>query len=367
MTRLGVGGALVAGRIVAGDIEVDGGLVRAVGLPGTGDDLAVPGFVDLQVNGFGGVDFLAADPAGYEEAGKVLLSTGVTAYQPTLITSPLADVAAALAVIAEVVTAGNGSGPRILGAHLEGPFLSPARAGAHPLEHLREPDPVSVDHLLAAGPVTQMTLAPELPGALELVALLQARGVVVSVGHTDADADVTAAAFRAGATTVTHLFNAMPPLTARSPGPVAAALAGRDVAIQLIVDGIHLAPETVLLAWHCGPGRVALVTDAVSAAGQGDGTYRLGSVDVTVVGPEVRRVDGTLAGSVLAMDAAVRNLAALGIPVEDAVAAATTVPARIAGRSDVGSLYVGGPADIVVLDDALRVRRVFRGGKQATA
>ncbi len=367
MTRLGVGGALVAGRIVPGDIEVDGGLVRAVGLPGRGADLAVPGFVDLQVNGFGGVDFLAADLTGYQEAGQALLWTGVTTYQPTLITSPLSDVARALTVVAEAAAAADESCPRILGAHLEGPFLSPTRAGTHPVEHLRDPDPVAVERLLAAGPVAQMTLAPELPGALELVALLRARGVVVSVGHTNADAEVTAAAFRAGASTVTHLFNAMPPLTARSPGPVAAALTAGDVTIQLIVDGVHLAPETVLLAWRSAPGRVALVTDAVAAASQGDGNYRLGSVDVTVVGTEVRRMDGTLAGSVLTMDAAVRNLAALGIPVEDAVAAATAVPARIAGRSDVGSLYVRGPADIVVLDEALTVRRVFRGGKEVAA
>lgn len=361
--RLGVGAAIVEGRLIPGDVEVADGVVTAVGLPGAGDDLAVPGFVDLQVNGFGGVDFLAADPAGYEQAGQALLATGVTAYQPTLITSPLEQVEQALEVVASA--AHSTGGPRILGAHLEGPFLSPDRPGTHPVEHLRDPDAAVLERLLAAGPVTQVTLAPELPGALALVALLRKRGVVVSVGHTAADAATAHAAFDAGATTVTHLWNAMRRFAPRDPGVGAVALSRDDVAVQLIVDGVHLAPETVQLAWRCARGRLAVVTDAVAAAGRGDGTYTLGQVDVTVAGGEVRRRDGTLAGSVLTMDAAVRNLVALGVAVHEAVGAATAVPARIAGRDEVGSLRVGGVADVVVLDDGLSVRRVLRGGREA--
>lgn len=363
MTRLGVGAALVEGRLVPGDVSVVGRVVAAVGLRGAGGDVAVPGFVDLQVNGFGGVDFLAADPPDYQRAGEALLATGVTAYQPTLITSPPEEVECALAVLAEA--AGAGSGPRILGAHLEGPFLSPHRAGTHPVEHLRDPDPAVLERLLAAGPVNHVTLAPELPGALALVALLRARGVVVSVGHTAADAATAHAAFDAGATTVTHLWNAMRPFAPRDPGVSAVALTRDDVAVQLIVDGVHLAPETVRLAWRCARGRLALVTDAVAAAGRGDGTYTLGQIEVTVSGREVRSRDGTLAGSVLTMDAAVRNLVALGVPLEEAVAAATAVPARVARRDDVGCLRVGAPADVVVLDDALEVRRVLRDGREA--
>lgn len=361
MTRLGVGAAIVEGWLVTGDVEVDHGVITAAGLPGGGDDLAVPGFVDLQVNGFDGIDFLAADPHGYEQAGRALLATGVTAYQPTLITSPPEDVERALAVVARAAAAA--SGPRILGAHLEGPFLSPDRAGTHPVAHLRDPDPAALERLLATGPVTQVTLAPERPGALDLVALLRARGVVVSVGHTDADAAGAHAAFDAGATTVTHLWNAMRPFSPRDPGVSAVALTREDVAVQLIVDGVHLAPETVRLAWRCARGRLAVVTDAVAAAGRGDGIYALGQVEVIVTGGEVRRRDGTLAGSVLTMDAAVRNLVALGVPLTEAVAAATAVPARIAGRDDVGRLRVGGPADVVVLDAALEVRRVLRDGR----
>jgi len=364
MTRLGVSAAVVAGRLVPGDMDVADGRVVAVGLPGRGSGLAVPGFVDLQINGFGGVDFLAADPGGYAVAGEQLLRTGVTAYQPTLITSPLADVTAALGVLREVVACAD-SGPRVLGAHLEGPFLSPERPGTHPVEHMRDPDLLLLQRMLESGPVTHITLAPERPGALDLVKQLVADGIVVACGHTDADAREAHAAFDAGASTVTHLFNAMRPSTPRHPALIGVALTRPDVTVQLIVDGVHLAAETVLVAWRAAAGRVALVTDAIAAAAQGDGGYRLGQVEVAVRGAEVRRGDGTLAGSVLTMDAAVRNLVSFGVPVLDAVAAATSIPARIAGQPDIGVLRVGGPADVVVLDDELQVRRVLCRGREA--
>jgi N-acetylglucosamine-6-phosphate deacetylase len=341
--------------------------VAAVGLSSTdgrGRRIAVPGFVDLQVNGFGGVDFLDADASGYARAGDALLETGVTAYVPTLITAPEDRLAAALHEIEIARVAAHG--PRILGAHLEGPFLSPARLGTHPRAARRDPDPALV-RLLDAGPVCLVTLAPELPGALELVELLRERGVTVSCGHSDATTAEANAAFDAGVRTVTHLFNAMRPLGHRDPGIVGAALARTDVVVQLIVDGIHLAPETTLLVWHAAAGRVALVTDAIAAAGKSDGSYSLGEVSVDVRDGVARREDGVLAGSVLTMIEAVRNLHLLGVPLEQAVDAATAVPARVLGLDDVGRIAVGGRADVVVLDDRLEIVRVLAAGEERVA
>ncbi|HEY6077041.1 MAG TPA: amidohydrolase family protein, partial [Gaiella sp.] len=217
--RLGVEAALVDGRLLPGDVALDDGVVSAVGLEPGGSGIATPGFVDLQVNGFAGVDFLGADADGFAAAGEALLETGVTAYLPTLITSAEDDMIRALRAIPI-----GGRGPRILGAHLEGPFLSPARLGTHSLGARRDPDVALLERLLAAGPVRLVTLAPELPGALELIDLLQARGVTVSLGHTDATAAEANAAFDRGVRTVTHIFNAMRPLAHRDPGVVGAAL-----------------------------------------------------------------------------------------------------------------------------------------------
>jgi N-acetylglucosamine-6-phosphate deacetylase len=356
--RLGVAAALVEGTLVPGDVAVQDGVVAAVGVgTGGGRGLAAPGFVDLQVNGFAGVDFHGADEAAYRHAGEGLLAAGVTAFQPTFVTAPEADLVGALRVLPA-----EGCGPRVIGAHLEGPFLSPLRLGAHDAESCRAPDLALLRRLLEAGPVSEMTLAPELPGALELVDELVARGVTVSCGHTDATAAQAHVAFDRGARTVTHLFNAMRPSTARDPGIAMAALARPDVTVQAIVDGHHLADETVLVAWHAARGRLALVSDAVAAAGMGDGRYTLGGTQVTVAGGVVRRADGTLAGSAGSIVDAVRNLHALGTPLEDALAAAGAVPARIVGRTDLGRLAVGAPADVVVLDDRLEVQRVLVGG-----
>src|SRR5262245_39106297 len=205
--RLGVAGALVGGRLVPGDVDVVDGRIAAAGLANAnGKGLAAPGFVDLQVNGFAGVDFLGADADGYAVAGDALLETGVTSYLPTMITSPEDDLVEALRGLPV-----DGRGPRVLGAHLEGPFISPRRLGTHPPSARRDPDLALLDRLLAAGPVVLVTLAPELPGALEVVGELGARGIPVSCGHSDATAAEAAAAFDAGVRTVTHLFNAMRP------------------------------------------------------------------------------------------------------------------------------------------------------------
>ncbi|MBA2297436.1 MAG: amidohydrolase family protein, partial [Actinobacteria bacterium] len=236
--RLGVEAAIVDGVLVPGDVELEGERIGAVGLPGRGHGIAIPGFVDLQVNGFAGVDFLGADLDGYRRAGEAMLATGVTAFQPTLITAPEEDVVAALAAVP-----GDGVGPRVLGVHLEGPFLSPKRLGAHPAGSRRDPDLALLERLLGAGPVSQLTLAPELPGALGLIEVLHAWGIVVSFGHSDATAAEARAGFGRGVSTVTHLFNAMRPFGHRDPGLAGAALADERVDVQLILDGSHVADE----------------------------------------------------------------------------------------------------------------------------
>jgi N-acetylglucosamine-6-phosphate deacetylase len=361
--RLGVEAAVVDGRLVPGDVAVEDGVVSAVGvgIGGGGRGIAAPGFVDLQVNGFAGVDLTGADTAGYRHAGEAMLATGVTAFQPTFVTGPEDVVADAVrAMPTEDV------GPRVLGAHLEGPFLSPRKPGAHDPRHLRAPDLALLRRLLDAGRVSHVTLAPELHGAFELIDELLARGVTVACGHTNATAAEAHLAFDRGVRTVTHLFNAMRAGTPRDPGIALAALSRADVAVQLIVDGHHLAPDTVTVAWRAAAGRFALVTDAV-AAGGGDGEFMLGTVSVHAAGGVVRSEDGMLAGSALTMIDAVRNLHALGAPLEEALAAASTVPARIARRDDLGRLAPGAAADIVVVDDRLEVQRVLVEGNVRVA
>ena len=361
--KLGVSAAVVDGMLLRGDVEVADGRIVAVGVESAnGSGIAIPGLVDLQVNGFGGVDFAAADLAAYRRAGEALLECGVTAFQPTLITAPEEELAASLAEIPR-----EAIGPRVIGAHLEGPFLSPLRLGAHPIGARRDPDLALLERLLAAGPVSEMTLAPELEGALELVDALHERGVVVSCGHSDATAEQANRAFDRGAATVTHLFNAMRPLGHRDPGIAGAALARDDVIVQLILDGHHLAEETARVVWRAAAGRIALVSDAIAAAAVGDGLYRLGAVDVEVREGIARRGDGVLAGSSSTLIEAVRQLHALDVPLADAVGAATSVPARVARRDDLGALRPGAAADVVVLDDALEIRAVFVGGEDLVA
>ncbi len=362
--RLGVAAALVGGSIVPGDVEVAGDVIAAVGLGdgSRGRGLAAPGFVDLQVNGFAGVDLSRADAGGYAAAGAALAATGVTAYRPTLITAPEEELAAALGTVAE---AAGAPGPRVLGAHLEGPFLHPDRLGAHPPGHRRDPDLALLERLLAAGPVAHVTLAPELPGAGALIDALVARDIVVAAGHSDATAAQAHAAFDAGIRTVTHLFNAMRPPAAREPGLALAALARADVTVQLIADGHHVAADALRVAWAAALGRVALVSDATAAAGAGDGRFTLGGRPIRSEGGVVRDGTGRLAGSALTMDAAVRHVHALGLPLPAALAAGSAVPAGIAGRPELGTLRQGAPADVVVLDDRLEVVLTLVGGAAA--
>ena len=361
--KLGVQAALVGGRLVPGDVEVSEGVVSAVALTGgNGRGIAAPGFVDLQVNGFAGVDLIHADRDGYARAGEAMLATGTTAFQPTFITAPEPEIVAALRAMPV-----DGVGPRVLGAHLEGPFLSPERLGVHDPDSRRDPDTRLLRRLLDAGPVSQVTLAPELPGALELIDELVARGITPSAGHTDAVAAQAHRAFDRGVRTVTHLYNAMRPSTARDPGIAFAALTRPDVVVQLIVDYHHLAPDTVRVAWQAAAGRFALVTDAVAAAAMGDGEYRLGSRPLWAEDGMVRGPEGQLGGSALTMIEAVRNLHELGVSLEDALTAASTVPARVAGRLDLGRIEVGAAADLVILDDRLEVERVLVQGGTVVA
>jgi N-acetylglucosamine-6-phosphate deacetylase len=355
--RLNVEAAVVRGELVPGDVEVDDGVVTAVGLSSSDGRgrIAIPGFVDLQVNGYAGVDFLAASRADYERAGEALLEGGVTAYQPTFITAPELTLREALREVP--VT------PQIIGAHVEGPFLSPERLGTHPPAHRRDPDLALLDRLLESGRITQYSLAPELPGAEALIERALSRDIVVAAAHTNATAAEANRAFNLGVSTVVHLFNAMRPFRSRDPGIVGVALTRPDVTVQLIVDGHHLSEETVRLIWSAAGGRAALVTDATAGAGGGGGSYQLGDVEVAVEGGVPMREDGVFAGTVLTMLDAVRNLHALGVPFEEAVGAATEVPARIVRRPDLGVLEPGARADVVVLDDRLDIAQVLAGGE----
>jgi N-acetylglucosamine-6-phosphate deacetylase len=355
-----VGAVLLGGELVPGDCAVDDeGRLDAVGLPSAaGGRLAVPGLVDLQVNGFDGVDVMGADAAGLEAVGASLLRYGVTSYLPTLITAPPADTGAALDVVAELAAVPPSAGARLLGVHLEGPFLSPARMGTHPVAHRRDPDLDLLRSWCARAPVVAVTLAPELPGALDLVRWLVERGILVSLGHSDASAEQAGAAFAAGARTVTHLWNAMSPLRPRAPGLPGAALSRPDVVVQMILDGHHLAPEVVRMSWAAARSRVVLVTDATAASARPDGQYEMAGVSLDVQEGAVRNPAGRLAGSALTLDAAVRCAVDLGIPLVEALLAATATPAALLGRTDVGALVAGRARDLVVLDDGLRVHEV---------
>lgn len=357
--RLGVEAALVDGRILPGDVEIADGRVAAAGLSSpNGRGLATPGFVDLQVNGFGGVDFLDADAEGYRRAGEALLETGVTSFLPTFITAPEDRLVTALREVPP-----RSDGARVLGAHLEGPFLNALRLGVHPAEERRNPDPDYLERLLAAGPVRLVTLAPELPRAHELIERLLREEIVVSFGHTDATAEEANAGFDLGVRTVTHLFNAMHPFHHRDPGIAGAALAREDVLVQVILDGVHIAPVTAEMVWRAARGRVALVTDAMAGAGIGDGRYALAGVAVDVRDGIALGPSGALAGSTLTMIEAVRNLRSAGASLEEAVTAATEVPARVLRHPGAGRLTMGSTADIVILSDELEIERVLVDGR----
>jgi N-acetylglucosamine-6-phosphate deacetylase len=358
--RLGVSAAFVDGELVPGDVATDGEHVVAVGLPASGSRIAVPGLVDLQVNSYAGIDALHASVEELRAMGRALAADGVLAYQPTLVSGEPEATCAAIERIGELVASPDPLGAVVLGVHLEGPFLS--RAGTHPVDWLRLPDLKLAERLLRSGPVSMVTLAPELPGALELVAMLVRRGIVVSLGHSDASAQAAARAFDAGATAVTHLFNAMPPMSASEPGLVGRALVDERVTIQMIAGGGHVADELLRLAFAAAPGRCSLVANVTSLARHGKGRKLLGEVGTEVRDGLAQRPDGAVAGGAPTLASGVRRLVGLGIPLPEALAAATTRPAKLTRRSGLGQLRPGGPASLVILDDRLEVGDVLLQG-----
>lgn len=321
--------------------------------------IVAPGFIDLQVNGAFGYS-VGTDAAAWRGLCARLPETGVTSFLPTLVSSPAASYPA---VVETFLAQRDAAGAQPLGLHLEGPFLSPQRAGVHALEALASA-PADLYAPLRGGAVLMVTLAPELPGALARIRALRDQGIVVSLGHTDATLEQASAAVDAGATLVTHLYSAMSPFHHRAPGMVGAALSDERLAVGLIADGVHCHPASVRLALRCkGVERVALVTDAMAGAGMPDGVYTLGDQSVTVHGLEARRADGLLAGSVLRLDQAVRNARAWGaLGIADACRLASEVPARLLDLDDRGRLARGATADLVLLDESLHVQASLRAG-----
>jgi N-acetylglucosamine-6-phosphate deacetylase len=367
------GSVVTPDRVLApGWVHVRDGLLAAVGegeppRPADRelrDGWLLPGFVDVHVHGGGGADLGSARPDYVATATGLHRSHGTTTMVASLVTAELAALRAAVTALADLVDDGL-----LAGIHLEGPWLSPERAGAHDPRLLRAPDEADVGELLAAGrgAVKVVTLAPELPGGMRAVRRIVAEGAVAAVGHTAADYDTTLRAVEAGATLATHLFNAMPPLHHRAPGPVAALLEADEVAVELILDGVHLHPAVAALAARRAGGlRTVLVTDAVAAAGAPDGRYRLGGQDVTVAGGAAH-LSGTevLAGSTLTLDRAWRAaVETCGLTPVEASLAASSNPARLLGlASETGAVVPGLRADLVLLDRMLHVAGVMAGGR----
>lgn len=288
------------------------------------------GLLDLHQHGAAGHGYDAADAAGIDAALAEHRAHGTTRGLLSLVSAPVPQLAERLRALRPLVA----ERPGVLGVHLEGPFLAPARRGAHDPAALEHPSPAAIEALLEAGEgvLRMLTIAPELPGALDAVDRLVAAGVVVAVGHTEADLDAAAAAFDRGASVLTHACNAMPGLGHREPGPIGAAIAREHVVLEAIADGVHVHPLVLRTLFAAAPGRVALVSDAMAATGLGDGAHRLGALDVEVRGG-VPLVAGTatLAGSTLTLDRAIEVAVGAGVAIDDAVAAATSVPAGVLG------------------------------------
>jgi N-acetylglucosamine-6-phosphate deacetylase len=363
----------------AGLVTLDSGVIVDV-LPGqtmppgieatldASELILAPGFVELQINGGFGID-LTAEPARLWQLGERLPEVGVTAFLPTIVSSP--PVVASHA--RDVVRAGPPLGYRgatSLGLHLEGPFIAPTKCGAHDPANLRAPSMLEAQAWTATEGVAMVTLAPELDGALELIGELSRRGVLVSAGHSAADLATGEAAIEAGVRYGTHLFNAMTGLDHRSPGLAAALLDDERVTVGLIADGIHVHPEMVrLVSRLAGPDRISLVSDAIAGLGMSPGRFKLGNQEVIVDESSARLADGTLAGSILRLDQALRNFVAFtGCRPEVALRAVTSVPARLLGVADRhGAIVPGSLANLVLLTRGLEVVATIVGGRIAYA
>ena len=336
-----------------------------------GDAWIAPGLLDIHVHGGAGHDVMRDDPAGRQAMERQMARTGVTAYLATTVTAPWDATLAALehlggAVAGEAAASSGDSGrARRLGIHLEGPFLSHARRGVHPPEHLVAPTPEKLDQMwqAAQGAIRLLTIAPELPGAIETIHHARRLGIRVSLGHSDADAATAQAGIAAGGTQTTHTFNAMPALDHRVPNLLAVALSDRRLRSELICDGIHVAPEVAAFFLRAkGPEGAILVTDGISATGMPPGRYRLGGLEVEVQDGRCT-FEGKLAGSVLTLDRAVRNAAKFAAwPLPTALRLATRNPAEAMGWQTRGELAVGAAGDFIVLDGGGAVRRTYIGG-----
>lgn len=323
--------------------------------------LLCPGFIDLQINGAFGVD-IGPDPRAVSTLAAKLPSTGVTSFLPTLISSPPELYEPFLAALGED---GSETGARVLGVHLEGPFLAPGRKGAHDAANLRPVDTSFLKELLDPGGVKVMTLAPELPGAREAIEILGEEGTVASAGHTEATYEEVLRAVDAGLELGTHLYNAMSAMDHRAPGVVGALLANERVRAGIIADGVHVHEGALRVAYRQkGPENLVLVTDAMAAAGMPPGDYELGGRRVRLEDGAVRLPDGTLAGSALTMDRAVRNASeTLGIPVRDAVRMATETPAEVLGTEEKGRIRPGADADLALLGPDGTVEETIVAGR----
>jgi N-acetylglucosamine-6-phosphate deacetylase len=357
------------GSVVRGRLTFTDRITELEPAPDAGDDYILPGFVDLQVNGSHGIDVMNASPSLLATLSLHLAREGTAAWMPTVVTAPLEKTARAHESIGTALENSRrdnvADAAAILGMHLEGPFISPHRLGAHPALNL-EPRSDAFDQVLAMSALRLITLAPELPGALDAIRRLNARGVVVSIGHTNATLDEANAGIAAGAWMFTHLFNAMRPLNHRDPGVIAAALAPSPAIPAIIPDGVHVHPAMLRLAYNArGKDGIILVTDKVALAQISGAENIVGRARATIRDGAARLDDGTLAGSIISMLDGVRIMVEqVGVSVGDAAVMAATNPANLLAARDRGRIEAGAHADLTVLSRALELKSVFIGGRE---
>ena len=334
------------------------------------DTTCVPGFIDLHVHGAGGHDLMEGSAEAMAAVGRTLAARGTTAYFPTTLTASMPRTLAALESLGDLVRRMQSPPPKLiaqpLGIHMEGPFLNPLRKGVHPAQHILAPTPELFENFYGAagGALRILTLAPEAEGAEPVLRRALERSVLVGMGHTDATFEQAERAAGLGVRHVIHMFNAMRPFAHRDPGVIAATLLDQRLSAELIADGVHVSePAIRLLVRAKGPGGVLLVTDGMAAVGMPDGTYRLGEDEITVQGPEARSRDGLLAGSVLTLDRAIRNVVQFtGLPLREVVQMATLNQARLMGLERKGRIATGADADLVLLTPSLEVAAVCTRG-----